>query len=82
MMTMIDLALAATAKEVLEDRFVTISLNSEFIAPGHRDDIIEATGELIRRTRRLAFVRGQVFSGDRILLTASGVFKKLRPREP
>lgn len=80
MMTMVDLALAATAKEVIEDRFVTISLNSEFVAAGQKGDIIEATGELIRRTRSLAFVRGQVFTGDRVLLTASGVFKKLRPR--
>ena len=78
MMTMIDLALAATAKEVLEDRYVTITLNSEFVAAGNKGEIIEATGELIRRTRSLAFVRGQVHVRDRVLLTASGVFKKLR----
>jgi acyl-coenzyme A thioesterase 13 len=78
MVTMIDLALAATAKEVIEDRYVTISLNSEFVAAGNKGEIIEATGELVRRTRSLAFVRGQVHVGDRVLLTASGVFKKLR----
>ncbi len=77
-LTMIDLALAATAKEVIEDRYVTISLNSEFVAAGNKGEIIEATGELVRRTRSIAFVRGQVHVGDRVLLTASGVFKKLR----
>ncbi len=78
MMTMIDLALAATAKEVLADRYVTITLNSEFVAAGNVGEIISATGELVRRTRSLAFVRGQVHVDDRVLLTASGVFKKLR----
>ena len=77
MMTMIDLALAATAKEVLEDRYVTISLNSEFVSAGNLGEIIEAKGELVRRTRSLAFVRGQVTSGDNVLLNTSGVFKKL-----
>ena len=77
MMTMIDLALAATAKEVLEDRYVTISLNSEFVSAGKLGEIIKAKGELVRRTRSLAFVRGQVTSGDNVLLNTSGVFKKL-----
>lgn len=77
MMTMIDLALAACAKEVLEDRYVTISLNSEFVAAGNVGDLIEAKGELVRRTRSLAFVRGQVTVGDKVLLSSSGVFKKL-----
>ncbi|MEM6498941.1 MAG: PaaI family thioesterase [Pseudomonadota bacterium] len=80
MMTMIDLALAASAKEVLEDRYVTISLNSEFVAAGNIGEIIEAKGELVRRTRSLAFVRGQVTSGDQVLLNTSGVFKKLKLR--
>ena len=80
MMTMVDLALAATAKEVLQDRYVTISLNSEFIAAGNTGELIEATGELVRRTRSMAFVRGQVMSGEHTLLTASGVFKRLTER--
>ena len=77
MMTMIDLALAATAKQVLTDRYVTISLNSEFIAAGNYGEIIEAKCELVRRTRSLAFVRGSVFVGERVLLTASAVFKRI-----
>ena len=77
MMTMIDLALAATAKEVLTDRYVTISLNSEFVAAGNYGEIIEANGELVRRTRSLAFVRGSVYVGQRVLLTSSAVFKRL-----
>ncbi len=80
LMTMIDLTLVATAKTTVNDRFVTVSLNSEFIAASHTGDLIEARGELIRRTRSLAFVRGQITCGDRTLLTASAVLKSIAAR--
>ena len=80
MMTMIDLVLVASAKSVPEDRFVTVSLNSEFIASAALGDRIEARGELIRRTRSLAFVRGQVTCGDATLLSSSAVLKQIRPK--
>lgn len=84
LMTMIDLTLAATAKEVVEDRVVTISLNSEFVSGGKVGEIIESTAELVRKTRSLAFVRGEIRVADRVLLTASAVFKRMtaRPAEP
>ncbi len=80
MMTMIDLALVATAKAAPDDRLVTVSLNSEFMASGRQGDLIEARGELLRRTRSLAFARGQVVCGERILLSASAVLRPIGPR--
>lgn len=79
MMTMIDLALVAAAKVEAADRFVTVSLNSEFVSAGHTGDLIEARGTLIRRGRSLSFVQGQVTVSDRILLTASAVMKPIGP---
>lgn len=80
MMTMIDLTLVITAKNAPDEQLVTVSLNSEFIASAGEGDLIEARGELVRRTRSLAFVRGQVSRGDRTLLTASAVLKPITPR--
>ncbi len=80
MMTMIDLSMVVAAKQTREEVLVTVSLNSEFIAAGQDGEVIEAAGELVRRTRSLAFVRGRVFVGDRTLLTASAVLKPLPPR--
>ena len=80
MMTMIDLTLVIAAKEAPDEQLVTVSLNSEFIASARQGDLIEARGELVRRTRSLAFVRGQVTCGDRSLLTASAVLKPITPR--
>ena len=58
MMTMIDLAMVVAAKEHSEEQVVTVSLNSEFIDAGHEGELLEARGELIRRTGSMAFVRG------------------------
>lgn len=80
MVTMIDLTLVAVAKETPEEKFVTVSLNSEFIAAARHGDLIEASGELVRRTRSMSFVRGQVTSGGTVLLTASAVLKRIAPR--
>lgn len=79
MMTMIDLALVAVAKTDPGDKFVTVSLNSEFLSSGREGDLIEARGTLTRKGRSLSFVQGQVTAGDRILLTASAVMKPIGP---
>ncbi len=80
MMTMIDLTMVVAAKQTWEEQLVTVSFNAEFTAAGQQGELIEATGEVVRHTNSLAFVRGQVFVGERTLLNASGVFKRLRPR--
>lgn len=78
MMTMIDLAMVAAGKENRDEQLVTVSLNSEFVDAGRAGDLIEASGELVRRTGSMAFVRGRVYVGDRTLLSASAVLKRLR----
>lgn len=80
MMAMIDLTMVVAAKQHQEEVLVTVSLNSEFIAAGNEGDIIEAEGELVRRTGSLAFTRGRIYVGDRTLLAASAVLKPLKPR--
>ena len=78
MMTMIDLAMVVAAKENWEEQLVTVSLNSEFIDAGCAGELVEAEGELVKRTGSMAFVRGRVHVGDRTLLTSSAVLKRLR----
>ena len=78
MMTMIDLAMVVAAKEHSEEQLVTVSLNSEFIDAGHAGELIEASGELIRRTGSMAFVRGKIHVDGRTLLSSSAVFKRMR----
>ena len=70
------LCLAATWDQPGE-RCVTVSLSSEFVAASEPGEVIEATGEVVRRTRSLTFVRGQLFVGDRVLVNYSAIVKRL-----
>lgn len=79
MMTLIDLTMVAAAKEHRAEQLVTVSLNSEFLASGNTGDVLFARGELIRRTRSLAFVRGLIEVDGNVVFAASAVLKRLRP---
>jgi len=76
-MTFADYALFAIAGDVLDGPSVIVSFSSEFISAVGEGNLIEATGEVIRNTRSMVFVRGQIFSGDEILLNFSGVIKRI-----
>jgi len=79
LMTMMDLCLALTARnDPAIDYVFTVSMAAEFAESGRLGDLVEARGEVVRHGRSLAFVRGQVEVGDRILLNASAVFKLRR----
>ena len=78
LMTFADFALCLTAVwDQPGERCVTVSCHSDFVAPGMPGDLIEASGEVVRRTRSLAFVRGQLAAGGRVLLTYSGIVKRI-----
>ena len=63
LMTFADFALCLTATwDQPGEKCVTVSCNSEFVAPGRPGDLIEASGEVVRRTKSLTFVRGQVYA--------------------
>ena len=83
LMTLADMALFAVAWEDPEGaRGVTVALESQFIDAGWPGELIEATGEVTRAGKSLIFARGQVTAGERLLLTFSGIIKKIRPRPP
>ena len=78
LMTFADYALCLTAVwDQPGEKCVTVACNCEFVAAGEPGELIEASGEVVRRTRSLAFVRGQIFTGGRVLLTYSGIVKRI-----
>ncbi|GHF23669.1 thioesterase [Kordiimonas sediminis] len=78
MMSFADTALFAIAREHLGEAAVTVSFNCDFVSAGSANCLIEASGEIVKATRSLLFVRGRVYSGDDTLLSFSGILKKLR----
>lgn len=63
-----------------DDRVVTVSCNSEFIAPVAEGALVCGRGEVIRRGGSLIFVRVTLTVDDSVVLTSSGVVKLLRQR--
>lgn len=62
---------------------VTISFTSDFTAAGKEGDFVECSGEVVRSTKSLVFVRGEVFTsraneGRVVLLNFTGILKKIR----
>ncbi len=81
LMSFADFALFCIAhKELAGAKAVTLTCNSEFLKAGVPHEIVEATGEVLRATRTLIFVRGLVTQLSRPLLAFSGTLKKIEPR--
>lgn len=78
LMTFADYALCLTAVwDQPGEKCVTVSCNCEFVAAGEPGALIEAAGEVVRRTRSLTFVRGQIRSGAQVLLNYSAIVKRI-----
>lgn len=56
----------------------TITLTASFVAPGRVGDWVECSGAITRETASLVFISGRVWSADRTLLDAQGIWKILR----
>ena len=59
---------------------VTVQLDSTFIDGAYVGELIEATGQVTKAGKSLIFVRGQINTGERLLMTFSGVIRKFTPR--
>lgn len=79
LMSFADFSLFAIARAALGDeKAVTLSFNAEFVTAGVAGAPVEATGEVLRATRSVVFVRGVVTQGSRPLLAFSGTLKKIK----
>ncbi len=78
LMSFADFSLFAIARrELAQSKAVTVTFNGEFISGGAPDVMVEATGEVLRATRSMLFVRGLITQHGRTLLAFSGTLKKI-----
>lgn len=77
LMSFADYSLFAIAREALDTPAVTIGFNSEFIGAVGAGHLIESSGEILRATRSLLFVRGTIYTGEQLLMTFSGILKRI-----
>ncbi|MFU8817408.1 MAG: PaaI family thioesterase [Pseudomonadales bacterium] len=81
LMTFADFALCAQARfGTDDDHIVTVSLNADFIDSAPADAWLQSRGEVVRRTRSLAFVQGQILHEGRPVLAYSGIGKRWQNR--
>ena len=76
-MTLADhLGSLAIFRSLIEKRpFATISLNCDFLAPAKAGDWIEGWGEVVRKTRTLAFANATIELRGQPIMRASGIWK-------
>lgn len=62
--------------------WVTVRLTVDFLSSARLGDWVEGASELLSKEDDLYVVRGRIWSGDRTLITGSGVFKPIAKRDP
>ena len=53
----------------------TVQLDVQFVANVNQSSMVEVHCEVIRKTSSIVFVTGRLQSGDKVVATASGVWK-------
>ena len=81
-MSFADYCLFAIAGPVLNGPGVTVGFSCEFLDAAREGELIEGTGEVTRAGGSLIFLRGQLRSGERTLLTFSGTIKRVKRKPP
>lgn len=79
LMTLADQVLGLTVMQAvgLETPVVTVSLHCDFVSAASPGEWIEGEATITRMTRSLIFVRGSLSHGQRVVLSAAGVWKKV-----
>lgn len=80
LMTFADQVLGLTVQRAVGTLGIaTVSLNCDLVAAARPGDFIEGEAVVTRVTRTIVFVKGTIFCGNTVLLTASGLWKRLKP---
>lgn len=78
LMMFADYTLCIAANGGRQESVVTVTCNCDFVGPAGEGDLVEGYGEVVRRGGSLVFVRVTLRSEERVILTASGVVKRVR----
>lgn len=79
-MTFADRGLALAGRRAIDNGpQATLQLDTHFISPGHLGEFIECASTVVRKTKTLMFISGVIFCGDRLIATANGIWKILKP---
>ncbi len=81
LMAFADVAFGHAVSVLYPKRYwVTVRLLTDFMSAARLGDWVEGTGEVIGEDGDLVSVRGRIWSGERSLMSGTGVFKVLGER--
>ena len=82
LMAFADYTLCLAALENEQQGCLTVTCDNQFIGSTKAGELLLGRGELIRRTRKLAFVRATLQVDDRIVLSSTATLKMLEQQPP
>lgn len=82
LMSFADMAWGHIVSVETSSYWVTVRLTLDFLSSAHLGDWVEGGGEVLSTADGLYVVRGKIWAADRMLITGTGVFKPIQPREP
>lgn len=78
LMTFADYTLCLAAMQSETDVVVTVSATCDFTDGARDGELLLGEGEVVRAGGSLVFTRATLRSGDRVVMAASGVIKRVR----
>jgi uncharacterized protein (TIGR00369 family) len=84
LMTVMDITLGSTAGASVGfgGVYPTVQLSCSFLAAAMQGEELRGEAKVDRMTKTLAFVSGRLMVGDRVIMTASAVFRNPPPGAP
>ncbi len=80
LMAFADMAFGHAISVNVHRYWVTVRLITDFISSARIGEFVEGTGEIVGADNDLFTVRGRIWTGDRVIMTGTGVFKALGTR--
>jgi uncharacterized protein (TIGR00369 family) len=77
MMAFADYTLCLGANGGSSESVITVSMNSEFIAPAYEGDLVRGECEVLRQGRSMVFVRCVLRTESAVIMSASAVVKRI-----
>ncbi|MGE0828749.1 MAG: PaaI family thioesterase [Hyphomonadaceae bacterium] len=82
LMTFADMAWGRIVSIERSSFWVTVRITCDFLSSARLGDWVEASSEVMHEEDGLYTVRGRVWTGERVLMTGTGLFKAMDPRPP
>jgi acyl-coenzyme A thioesterase PaaI-like protein len=82
LMSFADMAWGSAVSVERSSYWVTVRLTCDFLSGAKIGDWVEGGGDVLAVDGDLFTIRGRVWTGERVILTGTGLFKALRARAP